>query len=115
MLEKVKCLACEGKYYSIMKKQEFLVNDENVEFNYIQCPHCESIEEVEYINEKVKDLKAKILRYYEMKIDKDLIKTYKEKNKREMLKIKVSLKSNNIYLKMFNKMYTKDRIEKIEF
>jgi len=81
------CDEC-GKSFALQLKTELLeAGKEFITRYFLKCPKCGEEYTSFYENEKSKDLKEKITRYQEMKIDKKIINEYIEENKTEIQRI----------------------------
>jgi len=81
------CDEC-GKSFALQLKTELLkVKEEFITRYYLKCPKCGEEYTSFYENDKCRELKEKITRYQQMKIDKKIIDEYIEENKTEIQRI----------------------------
>lgn len=97
-LEAYECNVCKGNVINKANSDRYNVGGKAIIFTYTQCTKCNMKYGFAFDDELTKELKEKIKRYIDMKIDKDLIKDFRTEHTNAMSMNEELLKSCDKYI-----------------
>ena len=97
-IQTYKCNVCKNNVVKVPRVDKYNVGGKEIIFTYIKCNKCNMKYGFSYDDILTKELRAKINRYIDMKIDKDIIKGFRIEHTNAMSNNEEILKGCNEYI-----------------